>query len=271
MDRYAVFGNPIAHSLSPKIHQAFAEQTQQRLSYETVCPQLDNFAETARHFLTTGGNGLNVTIPFKEQAYNFVEKLTARAQCAKAVNTIGQTQGEIWGDNTDGIGLIRDLRMQNIALSNSTILIVGAGGAVRGVLAPLLEQQPHSIVLTNRTHNRAIQLVDEFKTLGAISAKSCDDLMGMRFDLIIHGSAAGLHNTRLPLPSSVIAPDHTVCYDMMYSAQHTLFNQWAQQHNAQRTLDGLGMLVEQAAEAFYLWRGVRPETEPVRTLIRNSL
>ena len=270
MNRYAVFGNPIGHSLSPKIHLAFAAQTQQLIRYEALCAPLDGFTETVGAFLEHDGKGFNVTVPFKQHAYGLVDEIRPRAQLAQAVNTVGVSNGKLWGDNTDGIGLVRDL-IQNhrIILSNLNILIIGAGGAVRGVLGPLLEQKPKKIVLVNRTAKKAEELVELFNPFGEIFATTFNQL-NTSFDLIINGSSASLTGELPPLPNRIIKPQHTVCYDMMYSKTITPFNQWAKNNNAKNTFDGLGMLVEQAAEAFYLWHGVRPDTAPVISMLNND-
>lgn len=271
MDLYAVFGNPIGHSLSPKIHRAFAEQTEQLISYEALCAPLDGFTETVQDFLEQGGKGFNVTVPFKQHAYGLVDELKPRAQLAQAVNTVGITSGKLWGDNTDGVGLVRDLTENHqLLLKGLSLLIIGAGGAVRGVLGPLLHQQPKSITLVNRTVSKAKELAEIFQSFGEITVATFEEL-SIPFDLIINGSSASLSGELPPLSPAVIAPHHTVCYDMMYGATLTRFNQWAQTHQAKNTFDGLGMLVEQAAEAFYLWRGVRPETQTVIHMLKNEM
>lgn len=268
MDHYAVFGNPVGHSLSPKIHHLFAQQTEQALTYDAIYTPLDSFAETIQKFLEQGGKGFNVTLPFKQHAYGLADELKPRAQLAQAVNTMGITDGKLWGDNTDGAGLVRDLIENNsVQLEHATILIIGAGGAVRGVLGPLLEQNPKKITIVNRTASTAQTLVEIFKELGTITATTFDEL-SEPFDLIINGSSASLKGELLPLPTAVIAPHHTSCYDMMYGATRTPFNQWAKTQQAKNSLDGLGMLVEQAAEAFYLWRNIQPKTAEVIAELR---
>ncbi|MDX1724506.1 MAG: shikimate dehydrogenase [Pseudomonas sp.] len=271
MDRYGVFGNPIAHSKSPLIHRLFAAQTGEPLSYEALLAPLDDFAGFARHFFTQG-KGANVTVPFKEQAFQLADSLTARAQRAGAVNTLKKLDdGSLLGDNTDGAGLVRDLTVNaGFALRGKRILLLGAGGAVRGVLEPLLAQQPAALVIANRTVAKAEQLAGEFADLGPVVASGFD-WIDAPVDLIVNGTSASLAGELPPLAASLIKPHHTLCYDMMYAKQPTAFNRWAAEQGAGRTLDGLGMLVEQAAEAFFLWRGVRPDSEPVLAELRRSL
>lgn len=270
MDRYGVFGNPIGHSKSPQIHRLFAEQTGQSLSYEALLAPLDDFPGFARQFFAVG-RGANVTVPFKEEAYRLADQLTERARRAGAVNTLHKLDdGTLLGDNTDGIGLVRDL-LENagVALRGKRILLLGAGGAVRGVLEPLLAQGPGALVIANRTLARAEQLAGEFAELGAVSASAFEQLQGC-FDVIINGTSASLAGELPPLADELIAAGETFCYDMMYGAAPTPFCQWAAGLGA-HTRDGLGMLVEQAAAAFELWRGVRPESAPVLMELRHQL
>jgi len=271
MDKYGVFGNPIAHSKSPLIHRLFAEQTGQALSYDTLLAPLDDFAAFARAFLREGC-GANVTVPFKEQAYTLAEQLTERARRAGAVNTLSVlADGRLLGDNTDGAGLVRDLTVNaDFTLTGKRILLLGAGGAVRGVLEPLLAERPAALVIANRTLANAERLVQQFADLGPLTARAFDAL-DAPFDLIINGTSASLAGEVPPLAARLIQPGHTLCYDMMYGAQPTAFNRWAAAQGAARTLDGLGMLAEQAAEAFYVWRGVRPATAPVLAELRRQL
>ena len=272
MDRYGVFGNPIAHSKSPLIHRLFAEQTGQALTYEPLLAPLDDFPGFARAFFAGGGMGANVTVPFKEQAFQLADQLSQRARRAGAVNTLKMTgDGLLLGDNTDGTGLVRDL-LENAAipLRGQRILLLGAGGAVRGVLEPLLAEQPLALVIANRTVERAEQLAQEFADLGPVVASGFDWL-DEPVDLIINGTSASLGGEVPALAASLIRPGHTRCYDMMYAAEATAFNRWAAALGARQTLDGLGMLVEQAAEAFHVWRGVRPQTAAVRERLRRQL
>lgn len=271
MDHYGVFGNPIAHSKSPLIHRLFAAQTCQSLSYEPLLAPLEDFDGFARAFFVNG-RGANVTVPFKEQAFALADQLTARAQRAGAVNTLMQLDdGRLLGDNTDGAGLVRDLTVNaGLSLSGKRILLLGAGGAVRGVLEPLLAERPAALVVANRTVAKAEQLAREFADLGPIMASGFDWL-DEPVDLIINGTSASLAGDVPPIAASLIQPGHTLCYDMMYAKQATAFNAWAAAQGAAQTLDGLGMLVEQAAEAFTLWRGVRPQSTPVLAHLRELL
>lgn len=271
MDRYGVFGNPIGHSKSPLIHRLFAKQTAQTLSYEPLLAPLDDFLGFARQFFVEG-LGANVTVPFKEQAFGLADQLTARAQRAGAVNTLMKlADGSLLGDNTDGAGLVRDLTVNaGFNLRGKRILLLGAGGAVRGVLEPLLAEAPAALVIANRTVAKAEQLAHEFADLGPVLASGFDWL-DVPVDLIINGTSASLAGDVPPIAPSLIAPGQTLCYDMMYSQHATAFNAWAASHGAAQTLDGLGMLVEQAAEAFYLWRGVRPDSAPVLAHLRELL
>jgi shikimate dehydrogenase len=271
MDRYGVFGNPIGHSKSPLIHRLFAAQTGQQLAYETLLAPLDDFEGYARAFFAEG-RGANVTVPFKEQACALADSLTERARRAGAVNTLKKLEdGSLLGDNTDGAGLVRDLTVNaGIDLRGKRILLLGAGGAVRGILEPFLAQQPQTLVIANRTVDKAEQLARQFADLGPVVASGFD-WIDAPVDLIINGTSASLAGELPPIAASLIQPGHTCCYDMMYSAGPTAFNRWAAEQGAARTLDGLGMLVEQAVEAFHLWRGVRPDSVPVLAELRRQL
>ena len=266
--RYAVVGNPIEHSLSPRIHMAFADQTGEGLVYDRLLAPLEGFHQTVADFFDGGGAGLNVTVPFKQQAWEMAERHQPRAARAGAVNTLWRdAEGALVGDNTDGAGLVRDLQVNHgVTLAGSRVLVLGAGGAVRGILEPFLAENPFEVVIANRTLARAHQLRDLFGESGAIAASTFEDLAGP-FDLIINGTSASLQGDLPPLPGGLIT-QATVCYDMMYSQGETAFNAWARQQGAARCLDGLGMLVEQAAESFLQWRGVRPETHPVMAMLR---
>lgn len=271
MDRYGVFGNPIGHSKSPLIHRLFAAQTGEALSYEPLLAPLGDFAGFARAFFAEGRGG-NVTVPFKEEAFRLADELSERARRAGAVNTLKKLDdGRLLGDNTDGAGLVRDLTINaGLDLNDARILLLGAGGAVRGVLEPLLGQSPQALVIANRTVAKAEQLAHEFARLGPVAASGFDWL-SEPVDLIINGTSASLAGELPPLDASLIRPGHTVCYDMMYGKEPTAFNRWAVEHGAARCIDGLGMLVEQAAEAFFLWRGVRPDSAPVLAELRRQL
>ena len=271
-DRYAVVGNPIGHSKSPAIHTAFAKQTEQTLSYDALLFELEQFSEQAKAFFQAGGKGLNVTVPFKLDAWQLTDVLSKRAKRAGSVNTLMQGQdGKIYGDNTDGVGLVRDIQQNHAgSISGKRVLVLGAGGAVRGVLAIMLAEKPENIVIANRTVSKAQTLAREFDDLGAVSASSFEDLAGQQFDLVINGTAASLQGDLPPLPDAILAPD-AWCYDMMYGANETPFNVWARAQGAAKTMDGLGMLVEQAAESFFIWRNVRPQTTPVIASLRAQL
>ena len=273
-DLYAVLGNPISHSKSPQIHTLFATQTGEDILYRAVKAPLDGFAaEVAKLIRQQGMKGMNVTVPFKEEAFALATQLSPRASRAGAVNTLKVlADGEIYADNTDGAGLIRDITVNHqVALQGKKVLVLGAGGAVRGILQPLLEQAPAQVVLANRTVSKAEALAQDFSDLGAISGCGFDQahFSGAPFDVIINGTSASLAGELPPLDDGVIGAE-TVCYDMMYSAEATVFNRWAQEKGAASTIDGLGMLVEQAAEAFLLWRGVRPETAEVMLELRGE-
>ncbi|MDY7562526.1 shikimate dehydrogenase [Pseudomonas sp. 10B1] len=271
MDHYVVFGNPIGHSKSPLIHRLFAKQTGEQLEYSTLLAPLDDFIGCAKNFFENGC-GANVTVPFKEQAFRFADSLTERAQRAGAVNTLRKgLDGRLLGDNTDGAGLVRDLTVNaGVALKGKRILLLGAGGAVRGALEPLLAEKPAVLVIANRTVEKAEQLAQEFTDLGPVFASGFDWLEES-FDVIINATSASLAGEVPPITSSLIQQGHTVCYDMMYGKEPTPFCRWATDHGAANVLDGLGMLAEQAAEAFYLWRGMRPHTAPVLAELRRQL
>ncbi len=272
-DKYAVFGNPIAHSRSPEIHSAFAAQTGEDIQYDRILVPDEKFRETALSFIKNGGQGFNVTVPCKKEAFQFADHLTPRAQRAGAVNTlIVQPGKKILGDNTDGKGLATDLT-DNLKwlVGNKRVLILGAGGAVRGVLAPLLALKPQAVVLGNRTPATARILATEFAELGEVSGGSYDSLhRKSAFDLIINGTSASLDGELPPLPPEVIG-ENCYCYDMMYGEKPTVFMQWAKAQGVNHISDGLGMLVEQAAESFTLWRKKTPDTAPVIAQIRRDL
>jgi shikimate dehydrogenase len=271
-DRYCVIGNPIAHSKSPDIHAAFAAQTGQALAYERCLAPLDGFGATVKDLVASGYKGANVTVPFKLEAAALADTLTERARAAGAVNTLVFGEHGIVGDNTDGAGLVNDiLRNAGVAIAGKRILLLGAGGAVRGVILPLLHQQPAQIVIANRTRATADALVAHFSPFAAhaqISACEFADV-GERFDIVINGTSASLAADMPPVPAKAFSPE-TLALDMMYGKQPTLFMEFARQHGA-TPRDGLGMLVEQAAEAFSVWRGVRPETAAVLRHMRSTL
>ena len=269
-DRYAVIGNPIEHSKSPQIHAAFAAQTGEALEYGRLLGTPGRFAEEVRGFFAGGGKGLNVTVPFKEEAWELADELSPRARLARAVNTlIPLPGGDIRGDNTDGAGLVRDLQVNHgLKLAGKRLLLLGAGGAARGVLGPLCECGPASIAVANRTASRAEQLVAELAELGPLEGMGLERLAGRRFDLIINATAAGLQDRVPDIPDDLLSPGGW-CYDMMYGDRPTAFVRWGLAHGAAKSLDGLGMLVEQAAESFFAWRGLRPDTAPVIAALRG--
>jgi len=264
IDDYAVMGNPINHSKSPQIHSQFAAQTAQKIKYEAIHVDLGGFTQAVRNFQANGGKGLNITVPFKLEANRLVDKLTDRAQRAGAVNTIVcHADGTLQGDNTDGMGLVSDIvNNYNWPIKAKKILILGAGGAARGIIEPILAEQPEMVFIANRTASKAKDLADDFADLGSIQGGGFADLDGQQFDLVINATAASLQGDLPPLPEQLLT-DSANCYDLMYSAEATPFMLWAQNHQAAGIADGLGMLVGQAAESFWLWRQVRPEVAPV--------
>lgn len=274
LSQYAVFGNPVAHSLSPLIHQAFAKQCNEQIEYRRQLVELGDFKLAARQFFNAGGSGLNITAPFKLDAYQFADQLSERAKHAGAVNTLILNNGTVKGDNTDGYGLLNDLQNNlqwNIAAAR--VLILGAGGAIRGILEPLIASIPASIVIANRTMDKAQTLVQLFEAQAQaeaveLTAQDFQSLSG-RFDIIINGTSASLSGEALPIEPENF--NNVLCYDMMYAKAPTPFLQLAAKHGAKSVADGLGMLVEQAAESFYLWRGVRPDTAAVIQSIRAGL
>ena len=271
MDSYAVIGNPIAHSLSPRIHRLFAEQTGETLEYRAILSPVDKFIDGVEAFRRASGRGLNVTLPFKEQAWEYVTRSSARADRVRAANLICfDVQGQIFGDSTDGVGLVRDLHANGMQIREKRVLLVGAGGAVRSVLGSLLDEQPATVTIVNRTRSRAEQLVGLFpEATGLLNTRSFNELAGNIFDLVINGTSAGLVGSSLPLPGGLLAPG-ACCYDMTYGPAADCFLDWAGKNGAANASDGRGMLVEQAAESFYLWRGIRPQTQPVMKALRSG-
>lgn len=276
-DHYAVFGNPIEHSKSPRIHSLFAAQTGQDISYQAILAGKDGFVAAVHAFIAAGdglARGANVTVPFKEQAFRLATRLTPRAEAAGAVNTLSFDAGAVIGDNTDGAGLIRDLK-NNLGCdpAGRRVLLLGAGGAARGAILPLLLENPAELVIANRTEETAARLALEFARLPGCAVSVKPDGMGFpglaerQFDLVINATSAGLSSAELPLPTSVFAP-RCVAYEMVYGRETPFMAQ--ARANGARVADGLGMLVEQAAEAFFIWRGVRPHTEPVLAALRST-
>lgn len=271
-DRYAVFGNPIKHSKSPVIHALFAQQCAQPIVYRAVKVELDGFARAATQFFHEGGAGLNVTVPFKQEAFAFADRLSLRATRAGAVNTlIRADDGGIEGDNTDGIGLIRDL-VANLGwnVRGLRVLLLGAGGAARGVLEPLLRERPRELLIVNRSAARATSLAQEFADLGPLEGGAYDLIGARQFDLVINATSAGLSGAVPDLPGALLT-ERSCCYDLVYGAEPTPFMRWSAHHAAWAVADGLGMLVEQAAESFYLWRKARPATAPVISGLRAAM
>jgi len=271
-DQYAVMGNPIGHSKSPVIHQAFARETNQSLEYKAIHVDLGGFTQAVRNFQANDGAGLNITVPFKLDAFNLADELTERAKLAGAVNTlIFQKNGKITGDNTDGYGLLGDILNElNWPIKGQRVLILGAGGATRGILEPLLKEQPFCLVIANRTASKAKDLADDFSLLGKINGGGFADLGKQQFDLVINATSASLQGDIPPIPETIFA-DNAKSYDLMYGAKPTAFMDWSKEKGASEVVDGLGMLVGQAAESFYQWRQVRPLVKPVIELLRQDM
>ncbi len=271
MDHYAVMGNPIQHSLSPHIHSLFATQTRQNMNYQAILVDLDGLSGALNDFQNRGGRGLNITLPFKQEAFLLMHTLSARALEAKAVNTIQfNPDGSRFGDNTDGVGFIRDVTIQHqFSLNNKRILILGAGGAVRGVLGAILKEKPALLMIANRTENNAKALAHEFAS-DLIQTVSLKNLSNYQFDMVINGTSASLQDDTLSLPNHILS-DSAFCYDMVYGKGMTPFLSWATEQGALIQSDGLGMLVEQAAESFLLWRGVKPETDSIINILKQKL
>jgi shikimate dehydrogenase len=264
-------GNPVAHSMSPHIHALFAAQTGQSIEYTRILVEAGGFPAAVTEFVERGGKGINITVPFKEAAWQLAHTRSPRAEHAGAVNTLVlDPSGRHFGDNTDGVGLARDLRDNHGAqLQGTRILLIGAGGAARGVIEPLLQERPALLVIANRTADKAIALARHFCTLGHAEGCALADVAGQTFDIIINATAASLSGAVPDIDSGVITPQ-SWCYDMMYGNKPTAFMQWADKHGAGTVMDGLGMLVEQAAESFYLWRKVRPDTTPVIAALKTA-
>jgi shikimate dehydrogenase len=264
IDRYGVMGFPVSHSRSPVIHRLFALHTGQDIQYELLQVAPEKLEQAVRQFQRTGGKGLNITVPHKNPVSRLCDQLSERASTAEAVNTLVFQDNEIFGDNTDGIGLLRDLAVNlGINLEGANILILGAGGATRGITGPLLEMSPASLVIANRTLDRAEALVEHFEKSGPISACRFSVVpLTEPYDLVINATSAGVRGETPPYPGAAIS-GNTFCYDLSYGLQPTPFSVWAREQGAARSVMGWGMLVEQAAESFHLWRGIRPDTAPV--------
>ena len=262
-DRYAVVGNPVAHSRSPFIHTEFARQTGQDIQYERLLAPLDGFRAAIENFRAEGGKGVNVTLPFKLEAFALAHERSERAADAKVVNTLKFDASILYGDNTDGVGLLRDIENNlRFPVQGRSVLLMGAGGAAQGVVGPLLSARVERLVIANRTVAKAQRLAEQFATRGAVSASGYAELAGQQFDLVINATAASLNDAVPELPEGTFAHD-ALAYDMMYGKSSLPFLEAARTRGAERTADGVGMLVEQAAESFFIWRGVRPQTRSV--------
>lgn len=268
-DIYGVMGNPINHSKSPTIHSLFAKQTNQRLEYNAIHVDNGGFSQAVGNFQAAGGKGLNITIPFKQEAFDISDDCSERAKRAGAVNTLKFENNRIFGDNTDGTGLVNDLQKNlKLEIQHKNILLMGAGGATRGVLNPLLTNNPESLFIVNRTVDKAQALSELFNDYENVSAGSYNALENKKFDIVINATAASLQGELPALPHTILN-SNAMCYDMMYSVDPTIFMIWATENHAAIVSDGLGMLVEQAAESFMIWRGIRPDTESVIKKLRH--
>lgn len=262
-DEYALMGHPVTQSVSPRIHQQFAQQTGQAIRYHRIDVQPDGFEDAVRRFVEDGGRGLNVTVPHKRAAHDLADKVSMNARIAAAANTLSvDADGTLVADNTDGTGLVRDL-MGNLGFApqDKRILLVGAGGAARGALGALLGESPRQVMVANRNESRALELAQGMAGLGEVAACPLEGIDGDGFDLVINATSAGLAGELPAIPGGAVSG--AVCYDMAYGAASRAFARWARERGAADVHDGVGMLVEQAAESFFLWRGVRPETAPV--------
>jgi shikimate dehydrogenase len=270
-DRYAVIGNPIAHSKSPLIHAAFARETGEDLVYDRLLAPLDGFAAAVRRFADEGGKGLNVTLPFKVEAFALARETSERARIAGAVNTLRRDARGWYGDNTDGVGLVRDLADNlGVRIEDRDVVILGAGGATRGIVVPLLSRRPRTLTIANRTVDRAVTLAADFAGYGEVRAASAAALEGRAFDLVIHATSADtMSGERFAWPGSIFAPG-AFAYDLAYADGPTAFLRFARGHGVHALADGLGMLVEQAAESFRVWRGIRPDTRSALALLRPA-
>jgi shikimate dehydrogenase len=272
MDKYAVFGNPIKHSKSPAIHKQFAVSLGEQIDYRAILAPIDNFEKTVLSFFGQGGVGANVTMPFKEQAYAMADELTPLAKIVGAVNTLKKRDdGTLLGDNTDGVGFVNDLLANKVAITNKRILIIGAGGAARGVILPLLEHNPQEIIIVNRTAQKAKELAELFTQYGPVSGFGFSDLPVSDYSLIINSTSSSM-NDELPALDEKHITNCEVAYDMFYSLQNTIFMNWVAQHNINaKLLDGSGMLVGQAAQAYYVWRNKMPKILPVVDALKQGV
>ena len=269
MNKYAVIGNPIHHSLSPTIHAQFSKQIGLSMSYEKILAPIDGFTAAANNFVSSGALGFNITVPFKVEAYDLVDDYTLNAKTAGAVNTIKVENGTLYGENTDGIGLVNDL-CNNLQqkIKGKDILILGAGGATQGILLPLLECQPERILVANRTKTKSLKLANNFSEYGKVCGFGLDQIKAKPVDIIINATSASLDGKMPEIPSSVATG--ALCYELMYGRQ-TPFMKWARKNSALEVTDGLGMLVEQAASAFAFWHGITPETKEVIKSLRETI
>ena len=269
MDKYAVIGNPVAHSKSPQIQAAFARATGQDMSYESLPAPDDGFLAAVESFARADGRGLNVTAPFKLEAFALASAHSPRAKLAGAVNTLKRDEGGWFGDNTDGPGMVRDLtRNLGVALAAHDVLVLGAGGAARGIMSSVLAERPRSLTVCNRTFVKAEAIAQLFASYGPVSAARLSALAGRSFDVVINATSAGLTDQSPRVWPLASVASGAFAYDMIYADAQTPFRRWAEANGAARTADGIGMLIEQAAESFFLWRGVRPDTAPVFALLR---
>lgn len=271
MDKYAVVGNPVEHSLSPFIHGEFAKQTQEDISYIKIKAPLNEFEKTIREFQTSGGKGVNITLPFKMQAYQMADEQSELAKQSKAANTfLFRKDGTIYADNTDGPGLVQDLKHNhNYSFRQKKILILGAGGAAHTILPSILQLAPSKIVIANRTKDKAVEMADLYKMQGDLDGIGLDELKNDPYDLIINCTSVGLTDEFFSLPDGLINK-YTWCYDLMYGKKKSGFLEWCKKLNAEECLDGLGMLVEQAAASFYIWRGIYPDTRSVLEKLKET-
>lgn len=271
MDKYAVFGNPIKHSKSPAIHKQFAISLGEQIDYRAILAPIDNFEKTVSNFFAQGGKGANVTMPFKEQAFAMADELTPLAKIVGAVNTLKkQADGTLLGDNTDGIGFVSDLLANNVSITGKRILIIGAGGAARGVVLPLLDHQPQEVVIVNRTAEKAQNLAKLFAQHGNVSGYGFNNLPENDYALIINSTSSSM-NDELPALDQKHITNCEVAYDMFYSLQNTIFMNWVAQYNSKtKLLDGSGMLVGQAAQAYYVWRNKMPAILPVVNALKQG-
>lgn len=269
MDQYRVFGNPIAQSKSPFIHQQFAVQTKQTMNYLSELVELDQFSFAVKNLIANKGRGANVTAPFKEQAFALCDELSERAKLAGAVNTLIFSNGVIYGDTTDGVGLVSDLLRSQIQLRDTKVLLLGAGGAAKGVVQSILQQSPTSLTIANRTLSKAQAITKQYPE-GSVKAVTFADTENLVFDIIINATSAGLSGASLPISDQTIKSS-IACYDMVYGKEPTAFLRQAKQLGVAHVLDGLGMLVGQAAASFELWTGISPDVEPVLASLRTQL